>query len=181
MHPNWPDVIYPLREAFLENEITSLSIQMPILPNEAEDAEYAALYSEVPGRLQAAVDYLKDAGYARVDIVGHSLGARMAVYYLARESTVGVNSAVLIGMGNSSTGSWPESIDALARLRVPVLDLYGGKDLDAVLSTVQDRASSGKKNPSGIYRQVRVEEANHFFQGHEGELKKTVLDWLQSR
>ncbi len=181
VHPNWPDVIYPLREAFLENEITSLSIQMPILRNEAEDAEYRELYPEVPGRLQAAVDYLKDAGYARVDIVGHSLGARMAVYYLARESTVGVNSAVLIGMGNSSTGSWPESIDALARLRVPVLDLYGGKDLDAVLSTVQDRASSGKKNPSGIYRQVRVEEANHFFQGHEGELKKTVLDWLQSR
>ena len=181
VHPNWPDVIFPLREALLENEITSLSIQMPILPNEAEDSEYSALYPEVPGRLQAAVDFLKDSGYARVDIVGHSLGARMATYYLAQQGTDGVNSVVLIGMGNSSSGSWPESIDALARLRVPVLDLYGGKDLDIVLNTVQDRANSGQGNKSGIYRQIRVDEANHFFQGHEDELKSIVIDWLQSR
>ncbi|MDH3763013.1 MAG: alpha/beta hydrolase family protein [Gammaproteobacteria bacterium] len=178
VHPNWPDVIFPLREAMLENEITSLSIQMPILPNEAEDSEYSALYPEVPGRLQAAVDFLKDSGYARVDIVGHSLGARMATYYLAQQGTDGVNSVVLIGMGNSSSGSWPESIDALARLRVPVLDLYGGKDLDTVLNTVQDRATSGQKNKSGIYRQIRVEDANHFFQGHENALKQHVIDWL---
>ena len=180
VHPNWPDVIYPLREALLENEITSLSIQMPILPNEAEDSEYSKLYPEVPGRLQSAVDLLKDSGYAKIDIVAHSLGARMATYYLSQESTDGVNSAVLIGMGNSSSGSWPESIDALARLRVPVLDLYGGKDLDTVLNTVQDRANSGKKNESGIYRQTRVADANHFFQGHEDELKSIVIDWLQS-
>lgn len=181
VHPNWPDVIFPLREALLENEITSLSIQMPILPNEAEDSEYRDLYPEVPGRLQSAVDFLEESGYARIDIVGHSLGARMATYYLSQESTDGVNSAVLIGMGNSSSGSWPESIDALARLRVPVLDLYGGKDLDIVLNTVQDRANSGKKNESGIYRQTRVEDANHFFQGHEDALKSIVIDWLKSR
>lgn len=181
VHPNWPDVIYPLREALLENDITSLSIQMPILANEAEDSEYSGLYPEVPGRLQAAVDFLKDSGYARIDIVAHSMGARMATYYLARENIDDVNSAVLIGMGSSSTSSWPECIDALAELRIPVLDLYGGKDLDIVLDTVQDRASSGQKNVSGIYRQIRVEEANHFFQGHEDELKSVVIDWLQSR
>jgi pimeloyl-ACP methyl ester carboxylesterase len=180
VHPNWPDVIYPLREGLLENGITSLSIQMPILENDAEDSDYKALFPEVPGRVQAAVDYLKKAGYAKIDIVAHSMGARMATYYLSRENTDGVNSAVLIGFGNSSNSSWPESIDALALLRVPVLDLYGSRDLDIVLGTVQERASSGAKNKSGIYRQIRVEGANHFFQGHEDELKSVVLDWLES-
>ena len=180
VHPNWPDVIYPLREALLENDITSLSIQMPILANEAEDAEYRGLYAEVPARLLAAVDFLKNSGYEKIDIVGHSMGARMATYFLVRESGSDINSAVLIGMGNSSSGSWPESIEALARLRVPVLDLYGSKDLDIVLDTVQDRASFGKKNSSGIYRQIRIEDANHFYQGHEDELKRAVIDWLQS-
>ena len=180
VHPNWPDVIYPLREALLENEITSLSIQMPILPNEAEDVEYSTLYEEVPGRVQAAIAFLKDAGYAKIDIVGHSLGARMAVYHLSRDNVDGVNSMVIIGMGNSDNGSWPECIDALAKLRVPVLDLYGSKDLDIVLDTVQQRAASGAKNKSGTYRQIEVEGANHFYQGHEDELKSVVLDWLQS-
>jgi len=176
VHPNWPDIIYPLREALLENDITSLSLQMPILENEAEESEYAALYPEAPGRLQAAVDFLKDSGYSRIDLVGHSAGARMVNYYLALDSTEGVNSAVLIGMGSSDV--WPESIDALARLRVPVLDLYGGKDLDTVLNSVQDRASSGQKNKFGVYRQIMVDEANHFFQGHEDALKSIVIDWL---
>ena len=179
VHPNWPDVIYPLREALLDNEITSLSIQMPILPNEAADEEYRDLYPEAPGRFQAAVDFLKRSGYAKVDIVGHSMGARMAEYYLVQESTAGVNSVVLVGLGSSV--AWPECIDALARLRVPALDLYGGNDLDTVLSTVQDRKNSGQKNGSGTYRQVRVEEANHFFQGQEDELKNAVIDWLQAR
>ena len=181
VHPNWPEVIYPLREALLENGITSLSIQMPILANEAEVSDYAALLPEVPGRLQAAVDYLNDAGYTRIDIVAHSMGATMATYFLAQESTDGVNSAVLIGMGNSSNNSsWPESIDALARLRVPVLDLYGGKDLDTVLNTVQELDISGQKNKSGIYRQIRIDGADHFYRGHEDELKRVVIDWLQS-
>jgi len=178
VHPNWPDVIYPLREALLEHGITSLSIQMPILANEATDAEYAPLYEEAPGRLQAAVDYLKDAGYGRIDIVGHSNGARMTEYYLTREDTGGVNSVVLIGLGRSD--AWPECIEALAELRVPALDLYGSKDLDTVLDTVQARAGSGKKGKAGIYRQIRIEGANHFYQGHEDELKKVVIDWLQS-
>ena len=181
VHPNWPDVIFPLREALLENEITSLSIQMPILPNEAEDGEYSVLYPEVPGRLQAAVDALKDSGFSKIDIVGHSMGARMAVYHLIQDNADDVNSVVLIGLGSSSSGSWPGSIDALARLRVPALDLYGSKDLDIVLNTVKDRANSGQKNKSGIYRQIQVDEANHFFQGHEDELKSIVIDWLQSR
>ena len=109
------------------------------------------------------------------------MGARMAVYYLVGENVEGVNSAVFIGLGNSDTGSWPESIEALARLRVPALDLYGENDLDIVLNTVKDRASSGGKNKSGLYQQIRVDEANHFFQGHEDELKSVVIDWLQSR
>ena len=179
VHPNWPDVIYPLREALLENEITSLSIQMPILPNDAEDSEYGSLYPESPGRFQAAIDFLKESGYSRIDIVGHSAGARMAEYYLVQEGADRVNSAVFIGLG-SSVG-WPECIEALARLRVPVLDLYGGNDLETVMSTVQDRANAGQKNESGVYRQVRVQESNHFCQGHEDELKSIVIDWLQSR
>jgi len=180
VHPNWPDVIYPLREALLENEITSLSIQMPILENDAADGAYAPLYEEAPGRIQAAIEYLKKSGYTKIDLVGHSLGARMAAYYLSRENADSLNSAVFIGLGNSSSGSWPESIDALANLRVPVLDLYGSKDLDIVLNTVQQRAASGGKNKSGIYRQIEVDGANHFFQGNEDDLKSVVIDWLKS-
>ena len=43
VHPNWPDVIYPLRAGLLEQNITTLSLQMPILENEADEREYVAV------------------------------------------------------------------------------------------------------------------------------------------
>lgn len=137
VHPNWPDVIYPLREALLENDISSLSIQMPILENEATEAEYLPLYDEAPGRIQAAVDFLKDAGYEKIDIAAHSMGSRMTVYFLSSEGAREVNSVVLIGMGESGGDVWTKVLDTLADLRMPVLDLYGEKDLENVLTSAQ--------------------------------------------
>jgi len=80
VHPNWPDVIYPLRAGLLEQNITTLSLQMPILANDADPREYAILFAEVPGRIDTALDYLDDAGYRQVTLVAHSMGAGMASY-----------------------------------------------------------------------------------------------------
>jgi len=179
VHPNWPDVIYPLREGLLEHGSTTLSIQMPILPNEAEESEYGPLYAEAPGRLQAAVDYLQQEGYDKIVIVGHSMGASMTAFYLSQSDPTAVDSAILIGLGRSQ--SRPQNIEWLAKLKVPILDLYGSADLETVLSTVGQRAEEGRKNTSGVYRQIRTDGANHFFQGHEDALKQHVVDWLASR
>ena len=176
VHPNWPDVIFPLREGLLEHGTTTLSIQMPILANDADEREYALLFPEVPGRFEAALDYLDDNGYKKVTIVGHSLGASMSNYYLSRNNPDEVTSLVIIGMGVG--GAFPESGEALAKVGKPVLDLYGSKDLEHVLNSVTQRAASGKSRKDLQYLQVRVEGANHFFQGHEDALLRHVIEWL---
>ena len=53
VYPNWPDVIYPLRAGLLEQGITTLSLQMPILANDADEREYGLLFPEVPGRFES--------------------------------------------------------------------------------------------------------------------------------
>jgi len=178
VHPNWPDVIYPLRAGLLEQDITTLSLQMPILANDADEREYALLFPEAPGRFEAALDYLDDEGYKNITIVGHSLGASMANYYLSRNEPGEVSSLVIIGMGVG--GAFPESAEALAKVKVPVLDLYGSQDLEPVLNSVEQRALSGKKQPDRQYMQVRVDGANHFFQGHEEDLVRQVTEWLDA-
>ena len=62
VHPNWPTVVLPLRVGLTESGWHTLSIQMPVLANEAEHAEYAAIYDWVPGRLDAAIGYLRAKG-----------------------------------------------------------------------------------------------------------------------
>ncbi len=178
VHPNWPDVIYPLRADLLEQGITTLSLQMPILANDADEREYGLLFPEVPGRFEAALDYLDDEGYKNITIVAHSMGASMATYYLSQSDTSSVDSLVIIGMG--AGGAYIDLLEALAKVRVPVLDLYGSEDLESVLNSVEQRALSGKKQPDRQYLQVRVDGANHFFQGHEEDLVRQVTEWLDA-
>ncbi len=56
IHPDWKQVISPLRIGLTEHGWHTLSIQMPILPNDAEYPEYAPLYDEVAPRLLGARD-----------------------------------------------------------------------------------------------------------------------------
>jgi pimeloyl-ACP methyl ester carboxylesterase len=178
VHPNWPDVIYPLRAGLLEEGITSLSIQMPILANEADSVEYAPLFVEVPGRIDAAISSLQEAGFNSITLVAHSMGASMAVYYQAQVQANRIDSLVIIGMSSGLDGQ--ENIDRLRQLKLPVLDLYGEADLPAVLSSAGQRAAAGEAAESD-YRQQRVAGANHFFQGQESALVQSVLDWLAAQ
>jgi pimeloyl-ACP methyl ester carboxylesterase len=175
VHPNWPDVIYPLRAGLHEQGITTLSIQLPILANDAESVEYLPLFAEVPGRIDAALDSLDDAGYANVTVVAHSMGAAMAVYYLSRDPSSAVDSLVIIGMSPGIKAD--ENIERLRQIDLPVFDLYGGNDLEQVLASASRRAAAGKA-ASPEYRQQRVEAANHFFQGQEAALLQQVSGWL---
>lgn len=179
VHPNWPDVIYPLRVGLLEQNITTLSLQMPILANDADPREYAILFAEVPGRIDAALDYLDDAGYRKVTLVAHSMGAGMATYYMSQSDNSAVTSLVIIGMSPGIAGK--QNIDALAKVKVPVLDLYGSQDLEPVLNSVELRAAAGNKGAAREFKQSRVDGAGHFFQGHEEALVQQVIDWLEAQ
>ncbi len=127
VHPNWPDVIYPLREGLLEHGTTSLSIQMPILANDDDNVAYAPLFEEVPARIEAAIDYLVEAGFDDISLVAHSMRASTVAYYLARDPDPRVGSAALIGMGPGY--EFASNIEALKKIELPMLDLYGSEDL----------------------------------------------------
>ena len=175
VHPNWPDVIYPLRTGLLENDITSLSIQMPILANDADPGLYRPLFTEVPQRIDAALAMLDEAGYRNITLVAHSVGAAMAVYYLSQTPTSRVDSLIIIGMSPGFDSA--ENISRMGQLKLPLLDIYGEADLQAVVDSASERAVAGKVSSSD-YRQQRVSGANHFFQGHESELVQLVIEWL---
>ena len=51
VHPDWPTVVQPLRVGLTDSGWHTLSIQMPILANEAEHAAYAAIYDWVPASI----------------------------------------------------------------------------------------------------------------------------------
>ena len=179
VHPNWPDVIYPLREGLLEHGTTTLSIQMPILANDADPADYAPLFDEVPGRVAAALQYLNENGYNKITIIAHSMGTSMSAYYLSRAREHGIESFVSIGMGRG-VGTL-NNVELLKTIDIDILDIYGSQDLELVVANADRRAAAAGSRAGNKFLQVKVDGASHFFQGHEDALKQQVIDWLDSR
>ena len=179
IHPDWQQVVQPLRVGLTEHNWHTLAIQMPILHNEAEYIEYAPLYDEVAPRIEAAIEFLKENGAKTVVLVGHSQGASMPAYSLSTNSH-DVAGFVAIGVGAYATDERMDSIKALEKINVPVLDIFASEDLEAVLSSVEARAAAAKKAGNANYTQVKVAGAEHMFDGKEDELIEAIAGWLET-
>ncbi len=168
VHPDWPQVINPLRVALSEQGWSTLSIQLPILGNDAEGEDYLPLMSEVPTRVDASVKYLHEAGYTNVAIVAHSLGAQMATHYLSHARHE-ISAFVGIGMNRGNA-------ENLSQIKLPILDLFGENDLEGVLDSAKSRQQAGQSNTA--YQQKMTPEAEHFYDGFEAPLIEAVSGWL---
>ncbi len=179
VHPNWEDIVHPLRTQLPESGWSTLSIQMPVLHNEAEYHEYAPLFDEVPERIDAAIKNLQSKGIKNIHIVAHSLGSSMAAYYLSQNSSKAVKSFVAIGLPGPREDPRMNSLVTLEKVNVPMLDLYGEKDLETIVKSAPQRQQASKHNRA--YQQQMVADANHFFVGQNEALLKAVNNWLNKQ
>ncbi len=170
VHPDW-GIIGTLRSQLADHGYSTLSVQMPVLAADAKGEEYQPLFPDAADRMRAAVAFLKAKGQRKIAIVSHSLGSRMSDYFFADTPDPGVDTWVCIGMTSGFT--------APSILRLPVLDIYGERDLPPVLQQVDARAAVLKTLKGSA--QIEVAGADHFFTGHEGELVKQVRQFLDRK
>lgn len=177
VHPNWQQVVQPLRVGLTEYNWNTLSIQMPILANDAEHLEYAKLYDGIAPRIDAAIQYLKKNGSNNIVLIAHSQGSIMSAYYLSQVKR-DVKGFIAIGMSSYEQDARMNSVQALKNIHLPVLDIYGTNDLENVTKNIAARAAAAKEAGNKNFSQIEL-TGNHFFDGQEEELIKTVADWLK--
>ena len=166
IHPDW-GLIGVLRQQLADQGYTTLSIQMPILAVDATAEQYEPLMAESAERIRVAVKALQDKGYKKIALVSHSMGSRMSQAYFKANPDTPVNAWVAIGMGSK---------ESLAVAKVPVLDLYGERDLPNVVKNAPQRAAQIKANPKS--QQIKAPKADHFFADQDAELVKYVKTYL---
>ena len=177
IHPDWKQVISPLRVGLTDHNWHTLSIQMPILKNGAEYPEYAPLYEEVTPRINAAIKQLKEDGVKKIVLIGHSQGSAMGTYYLSKNKA-DIMGFVGIGMPDLSDDIRMKPSESLKKVKVPVLDLYASDDLKSVLDNSEKRMAAGEQAGNKRYSQLVIKNAGHFFEGKEDELIRWVADWI---
>lgn len=177
VHPNWADVVFPLRSSLPEYNWGTLSVQMPVSPPESSFDVSLAMLPEAPPRIDAAVAYLQQQGFDNIVLIAHSFGAQMGTYYLAHSDQPKVSAFISVGLAAAEVGIM-KTTEFMEKINIPMLDLYGSEDFPNVVSTAWVRA--GVQGDNNAYQQIKVEGADHFFSNHDTELVEQVMQWLQA-
>lgn len=178
-NPNWHDVVFPLRSQLPESGWETLSIQLPIAAADAPEGSDQALIPEAFPRITAAIDFFRQRGVENFALVGHSLGAQMGLEYLANNPAQGIRGLVAVGLSANREKPVAGTLLALQKVKLPILDIYGSRDIEPVLSTVNARAVEARRAENPDFRQLEVPGADHFFTGLDDLLVQRVRAWLQ--
>ena len=179
-HPDWPDVISPLRTRLTESGWSTLSIQMPILSPEETVAKYGKTLNIANSRIQAAVDYLHAWGMDPIILLGYSFGAAQAASYLASDQPENVAAFVSVSMlAQKFIKPRLDVFKLIRRINIPILDIYGEDDLGDVRRGIDDRRLAASKNSHNSFQQIELQQAEHNYLGAEKALVEQIQVWLQ--
>lgn len=182
-HPDWPEVIAPLRNILPRTGWATLSVQMPILSPGRPLADYGTTLQAAGHRINASVKFLRAAGFHYIAIAGYSFGAATVADYLASKanSTTDPNAFVSVSMlSQAFLRPRPSVLQKIESINVPILDIYGSQDFSEVLQQADDRRLAGSKNTKRMYQQYKLGDANHYYTGREAQLANRISTWLDS-
>ncbi|MEW8029298.1 MAG: DUF3530 family protein [Candidatus Thiodiazotropha sp.] len=177
-HADWHEVINPLRRYLAERGWDTLSLQTPITDDPSDPVIVKSLIDLSLPRIRAAIDYLTERQVGETVLIGHGLGARMAMNFVTQPGSE-IGATVAIGVTMFADDEEDPVFLAIKGAETAILDLYGSRDLPSVIDSAPQRRATAVRNGRDRYRQVEVSGADHFFSGIQEELSNRVAAWLR--
>lgn len=167
-HPDWPQVIQPLRETLPEHSWCTLSIEVPDIIDRATPVaipteqgtptsqENLVLPNEetVFARIDAAVQLIRDKGYNQVAYMGYRTGAAYVLRFAAERGTTS-QALILIEPRTVIPVSEYNLAQNIERLRLPVLDYYFDRTpQDSRFARWRQAAANKRTGRQNAYTQI---------------------------
>ncbi len=188
-------VVQELRTSLNNAGYTTLSIVNPmtLAPRLCAFQDYVnevdTIMPEVYARIRTAINYMETLGVKNIVLAGFGLGSRFTAAHIARGQIDELPIVAYVGIGMHATSIDPLNHSlTLDEISVPVLDLYGNNDTDAI-NTDSLRKNSYTGGPGKTYTQINLKCASslasnecHKLVGLKGndtaELEANTLSWL---
>ncbi|OUR76347.1 hypothetical protein A9Q77_03740 [Marinomonas sp. 42_23_T18] len=192
-HPNWPNVINPVRMNMTENSWCTLSIEIP----DSSEKESLSFIKETPdtetvaesdgklpneetvfGRIGASIAYANEQGISNISLLGYGTGATYALKYSAENK---LNTGALILISTTMPGTSPPFVMAklLASSLQPVLDYYiQPNQLDKQYANARRTAMGQRETQNPIYTRIKV-TSNSQFSIDENQLIQRIRGFLK--
>lgn len=182
-HPDWVDVVQPLRVGLTEHGWHTLSIQLPVLDKQAKYYDYVQIFDSASPRIEAAIEKARALADGPVVLAAHSCGNHMAQHWILTRGAAAVamiDAFIGIGMGATDLGQPMRVPFALDLIDGPVLDLYAENDFRAVLRLAPQRLAAMRRAGNAKSAQRAVPDSEHYFVDRGDVLTGEVARWLQT-
>lgn len=179
-HPDWPELVHPLRTGLPEFGWNTLSIQTPVLSNDASFYDYLDITAEFHPRINAAIKFLQQHKIKNIILLAHSCSVHMAVDWLHEHPNSGVNAFIGVGMGSSDAGQPMREPFPLQDIKIPVLDIRGEDDYPAVIMQAPNRWKRIQQAGNKKSAQQIVENSDHYFTARGDALLVKIVEWLNT-
>lgn len=203
-HPDWPQVISPIRNQLINNSWCTLSIEipdttkrfdLPSLPDRNDTAGIAATNnptensgtssqeenktlpneSVVFNRIELARQHLQDKGYNRLVFLGHGTGGAYALKYVV-DNNISSSALVLIEPISPPPFSDYEVAELIEPISLPILDYYFDSN-EKENRFAKYRASAAKKRTSKANAYIQIQAPPNRRYGMVGEKRLTQRVW----
>jgi len=177
-HPNWKNVVYPLRTELPDHGWHTLSIQMPVLSKTAKYFDYVPVFKESFPRIESAINFLKSKGIDNIILIAHSCSVHMSMAWMKEHGPKNINAYIGIGMGATDYKQAMNQPFPLNDIKIPVLDIYGSDDFPAVINMATQRFDMIQQAANPLSDQRVIFDADHYMTDHGDELLKEITNWL---
>ncbi len=177
-NPDWLAVIQPIRMGLPAHGWQTLSLQMPVAASDARMGAEDRLIADALPRITFAVESLVVQNIHNIGLLGHGLGARMATHWLARGHAEEVRAFVAVSLTADPHDRTNNTLADLEKITIPMLDIYGSRDIGSTVDSATHRKAAALKAGNQAYRQLRIEGADHQFNGHNELLLGRIRAWL---
>lgn len=160
-------LLQALREVPPHGMWATLAVQLPLLPATVERKDYAAIVPAACARIKAALAHLQSLQLAHIALAGVGRGIDTGLSCLG--DTLPPEIVALAGIG-------PWASDTSKR-NLPVLDVVGGRDADAVKYATQ-RTQGAQTLDRKSYRRLDIDGADRRFSGAEAAVASGLRGWL---
>ena len=154
--------------------------------NDANTDNY--VFPEAYARMRTAIHYLESLGAKKIVVAGFSLGSRLSTAHVARGQRNELPIIGLIGVGMYANSIDPLNTSfTLDEVSVPVLDVYGDADTNAVNTALSRQAAynigSGSSHTQTVIPCINGTNC-HQLEGNKGDdsqkLEIVVNSWMQA-
>ena len=184
-HPDWPQLLRPLRLQLAASGWFNVSPQLPLLSAQESLSDYAMTVVEASQRVLVILNWVEQQGYTKTVIIGHGFGALTALHALVRVASLRDK---VIGLVLLATGEYPYLSPSLKLYQLlqnrhlqelPLLDIY---PLPAASDTLSAQAlarrTAVRRGDNTRLTQIAVPDADIYFTAQEELLSEYINSWV---